>query len=78
MLANVQVEEQLLIKALRINTLSKLTHGDTESFNALVRDVFPGAKVTDVLYETLEQAVTAVLAEEKLEALPLQVSTQSQ
>jgi len=37
------VEETILIKALRINTLSKLTHSDTEAFNALVGDVFPGA-----------------------------------
>lgn len=58
---------QVLIKALRINTLSKLTHGDTEAFNGLVGDVFPGAKVEDVVYEQLEEAVAAVLAEEKLE-----------
>ena len=32
-----ELEEQILIKALRINTLSKLTHGDTEAFNALWR-----------------------------------------
>ena len=57
----------------RINTLSKLTHGDTEAFNALIGDVFPGAKVTDVAYEKLEAAVNEVLAEEKLEVLPNQV-----
>ena len=37
------VEETILIKALRINTVEKLTHSDTEAFNALVGDVFPGA-----------------------------------
>ena len=36
---------QVLIKSLRINTLSKLTHADTEAFNALIGDVFPGAEV---------------------------------
>ena len=68
-----ELEEQVLIRALRINTLSKLTHGDTAAFNALVGDVFPGAKVSDVSYAELEAAVTAVLSEEKLEVLPLQV-----
>ena len=33
----------MLIKALRVNTLSKLTHSDTSAFNALIGDVFPGA-----------------------------------
>jgi len=42
------VEEQLLIKALRINTLSKLTFSDTAAFNALISDVFPGATIADV------------------------------
>lgn len=64
---------QVLIRALRINTLSKLTHGDTAAFNSLVNDVFPGATVSDVAYDELEAAVKAVLAEEKLEVLPLQV-----
>ena len=67
------VEETILIKALRINTVEKLTHSDTEAFNALVGDVFPGANVTDVNYEALEKAILKVLEEEKLETLSLQV-----
>ena len=72
------LEEQVLIRALRINTLSKLTHNDTSAFNALVGDVFPGAKVSDVSYAELEAAVEAVLTEEKLEILPLQVKGAAQ
>eukprot|EP00327_Prymnesium_parvum_P015469 CAMPEP_0113281722 /NCGR_PEP_ID=MMETSP0008_2-20120614/28451_1 /TAXON_ID=97485 /ORGANISM="Prymnesium parvum" /LENGTH=3313 /DNA_ID=CAMNT_0000132155 /DNA_START=19 /DNA_END=9960 /DNA_ORIENTATION=- /assembly_acc=CAM_ASM_000153 len=68
-----ELEEQVLIRSLRINTLSKLTHGDTGAFNALIGDVFPGAKVSDVAYDELEAAVKAVLTEEKLEELPLQL-----
>ena len=68
-----ELETTVLIKALRINTLSKLTHSDTEAFNALIGDVFPGAKVTDVAYDKLEAAINEVLAEDKLEVLHLQV-----
>ena len=68
-----QLEEQVLIRALRVNTLSKLTHSDTAAFNALIGDIFPGATVSDVAYDQLEAAVKEVLQEEKLEALPLQV-----
>ena len=68
-----QLEETVLIQALRVNTLSKLTYSDTAAFNALIGDIFPGATVSDVAYEQLEAAVREVLQEEKLEALPLQV-----
>lgn len=71
--ATPELEEQVLIRSLRINTLSKLTHGDTSAFNALVGDVFPGATVSDVSYDELEAAVRAVLVDEKLEELPLQM-----
>jgi len=69
-----ETEEQILIKALRINTLSKLTYGDTTAFNSLISDVFPGATASDVSYEELEAAIKVVLQEEKLEELQLQMS----
>jgi len=34
-------EVQLLVGALRVNTLSKLTYADSIRFNALINDVFP-------------------------------------
>ena len=46
-----ELEAQLLIKAIRINTMSKLTFLDMNKFVALVTDVFPGIKCEDILYE---------------------------
>ncbi|KAJ1640034.1 dynein heavy chain and region D6 of dynein motor-domain-containing protein [Pavlovales sp. CCMP2436] len=66
-------EESAVIKALRINTLSKLTYSDTEAFNALIGDVFPGASVQDITYDEIEAAIRAVLAKEGLQPLELQV-----
>ena len=54
-------EAMLVIKALRVNTLSKLTHGDTAAFNALVGDVFPDAVPQDVAYDELEAALKEVI-----------------
>ena len=36
-------EAKLVVQALRINTMSKLTFSDSMRFDALLRDVFPGA-----------------------------------
>lgn len=41
-------ERELLIKAVRINTLSKLTYADTRQFLALIGNVFPGAESSDI------------------------------
>ena len=35
-------QQDLLIKAIRVNTLSKLTYGDSKRFLSLIQDVFPG------------------------------------
>jgi dynein heavy chain 2 len=43
-------EAELLIKAIRINTLSKLTFADTQKFLALLGDVFPGVPASDIIY----------------------------
>ena len=59
-------EAMLVIKALRVNTLSKLTHGDTAAFNALVGDVFPDAVPQDVAYDELEAALKEVMAAQGL------------
>jgi dynein heavy chain 2 len=45
------VESELLIKALRINTLSKLTFVDMNKFVVLIKDVFPGISVKDIVYQ---------------------------
>ncbi|KAG8470560.1 hypothetical protein KFE25_008981 [Diacronema lutheri] len=68
-----EAEESAVIKALRINTLSKLTYNDTDAFNALIGDVFPGALAQDITYVEIEAAVRTVLAKESLQPLELQI-----
>lgn len=55
------IEAELLIKAIRINTMSKLTFYDTRKFVALVNDVFPGIKSKDIAYDELSAALREVL-----------------
>ncbi|CAK9088100.1 Cytoplasmic dynein 2 heavy chain 1 (Dynein heavy chain isotype 1B) [Durusdinium trenchii] len=56
-----ETERELLIKAIRVNTLSKLTFVDAQAFLGLIGDVFPGSESRDVDYEELEQAIREVL-----------------
>lgn len=65
-------EAVLVIKAIRINTLSKLTYQDMTKFLALLTDVFPGVESGDIVYEELTKAVGEVLKELKLEAIEQQ------
>ena len=55
-----------MVQALRINTMSKLTFSDALSFNALLRDVFPGVEFKDIEYEDLAQAIREVCGENNL------------
>ncbi|KAJ9599678.1 hypothetical protein L9F63_026474, partial [Diploptera punctata] len=50
-------EKQLVVQALRLNTLSKLTFADCARFDSLVRDVFPGVPFTSSGYEELTSAL---------------------
>ena len=68
------MEAELLIKAIRINTMSKLTFHDTKKFVQLVADVFPGTKSEDIVYEKLTVAVREVLASLKLETIDNQIA----
>lgn len=54
------VESEILIKALRINTISKLTFTDMLKFNVLVEDVFPGTNIKDIIYEQVSSAIQKV------------------
>ena len=60
------IEPQLVVQALRINTMSKLTFADSIRFDGLVRDVFPGVQFKDIDYPTLEQAFREVCKENNL------------
>lgn len=55
-----ELEYEILIKAVRVNTLSKLTFGDTAKFLALIGDVFPGVKSADIAGGELEAAIKEV------------------
>ena len=67
------LEARLVIGALRINTLSKLTYTDSIRFNGLVEDVFPGIKAEDLEYAELEKCIREALAELKLEVVEEQI-----
>lgn len=46
-----------MIKAIRINTMSKLTYADAKKYEALQNDMFPGIKSEDIAYEQLTVAI---------------------
>ena len=58
-----QMESEILIKAVRVNTLSKLTFSDTVKFLALIGDVFPGADSSDITGGEIEVAIREVMKE---------------
>ena len=60
------MEANLVVQALRINTLSKLTYVDSKRFDALVKDVFPGVEFRDIEYEHLAKAIEQACEEESL------------
>ena len=58
-----ELEYEILIKAVRVNTLSKLTFSDTSKFLSLINDVFPGVKSADITGGELERAICEVIKE---------------
>ena len=67
------MEAKLVVQALRINTLSKLTFSDSVRFDSLVRDVVPGVEFKDIEYEHLATAIREVCKEINLVCIELQV-----
>ena len=59
--ATPKLERELLIKAVRVNTLSKLTFADTGRFLALIGDVFPDTDSSDIAGGDLEVAIREVM-----------------
>jgi dynein heavy chain 2 len=57
------IEQELLIKAIRVNTLSKLTFDDANRFVGLLSDVFPGVPSDDVTNPELQSAIRQVMSE---------------
>ena len=61
------MEAGLLIKAIRINTMSKLTYTDSRKFTGLCDDLFPGVEIEDIIYESLTKAIHETLEEMRLD-----------
>ena len=59
-------ETELIVKAARFNTMSKLTFSDSKRFDALLRDIFPNVRITEFEYDDLKKALAQVFAEHKL------------
>jgi len=70
---DMKLESTLMIGALKINTISKLTYADSLRFLGLINDVFPGCGTEDIAYKELEMAIRASVAEMKLESIDSQV-----
>ncbi|XP_047450013.1 cytoplasmic dynein 2 heavy chain 1 isoform X3 [Mugil cephalus] len=66
-------ESSLVVQALRLNTMSKLTFADSSRFDALVRDVFSGVNFTDVEDQILMHALEQVFKDAQLELIPSQL-----
>ncbi len=66
-------ESQLVVQAARINTLSKLTFGDSRRFDGLLQDIFPGIDLRDIEYENLQQALHEIYKEHHLLINDMQV-----
>lgn len=56
----------MLIKSIRVNTISKLTYTDSRKYEYLQADMFPGIKSEDIAYEKLHEAIRESLKELKL------------
>ncbi|KAK2952775.1 putative Cytoplasmic dynein 2 heavy chain 1 [Blattamonas nauphoetae] len=72
-LISTEREAELVIQALRSNTLSKLTFTDAERFNSLIQDVFPHAKPAIFSNEEMEQAIRRAMTEMGLGCIQSQI-----
>ena len=68
-----EAEALLLIKATRVNTISKLTFSDAYKYEFLQQDMFPGIKSKDIDYDDLKAAIKESLADLKLQYIEKQV-----
>jgi len=70
---NDEGEAIVLLKAVRMNTLSKLTFADARRFQDLCADLFPGVNVSDIEYKELELVIREALKDMKLSEVDAQV-----
>ncbi len=69
------LESQLVVQALRVNTLSKLTFADSKRFDSLVQDVFVGVPFKDIEYLELDKALRDACQDANLVVIESQVLT---
>jgi dynein heavy chain 2 len=66
-------EALIVIKSIRVNTMSKLTFEDAILYEQLQSDMFPGSKSEEIAFEDLTAAIKKVVEELKLENIEKQV-----
>lgn len=66
-------EAALIVKALRVSTLSKLTFADRVAFEQIIQDVFPSVKIDKVEMFELREAASKTIKEMNIVELPHQV-----
>ena len=66
-------ESLILIKAIRVNTISKMTYEDAIKYESLQADMFPGIKSADIDYEQLSEAVAATIKTQNLQHIDKQI-----
>ncbi|XP_029458286.1 cytoplasmic dynein 2 heavy chain 1 [Rhinatrema bivittatum] len=66
-------ENHIVVQALRLNTMSKLTFADCSRCDALIKDIFRGIDFKDVEYTELNTALQHVFEEANLEIIPSQI-----
>ena len=69
-------ESEIIVQALRLNTLSKLTFADGRYFDQLVHDVFPDVEFKDLAQKELVGALEQSAQEMHLETIESQVCLQ--
>ena len=67
-------EDQVIVQAVRLNTLSKLTFSDSKRFDSLLQDVFVGVPFEAVPQPELEGALMEACIESHLTVNNTQVS----
>lgn len=68
-------ELALVVQAVRLNTLSKLTFPDAQQFDMLLKDMFQGVQFQTIDDEDITTAINESFKDLKLQSNPRQVGT---
>ena len=61
------LELEIVVHAIRLNTLCKLTYHDSTKFDILIQDIFRGVKFISTGNENLQAAIKNIYTEFSLE-----------